>query len=258
MYIYHALINALSAHMIHINLNIIFLMLGGVRGVLLTFCCCCLLQHATCEFYALFFDASACICLMVLSELLVCMNDSAKLCFTVMCISTYCNFMQSIDTFLRPHTWAVKSLCSVGQVKNELTIPVEVQYRGDTKLETCGMAQPGKYLSLPLNAVYALSSELFFKPVGNRLAPSFLSFLTLFHEFAAHRCLRPLLQALLQTDRNRLAPSFLSFLTLFHEFAAHRCLRPLLQALLQTDRNRLEPSCVFLTPSLPRPVKFPG
>ena len=174
MYIYHALINALSAHMIHINLNIIFLMLGGVRGVLLIFCCCCLFQHATCDFYALFFNASVCICLMVLSELLVYMNDSTKLCFTVMCIFTYCHFMQSIDTFLRPHAWAIKSLCSVGQVKNELTIPVEVQYRGDTKLETCGVAQPGKYLSLPLNAVYALSSELFFKPVGNRLAPSFL------------------------------------------------------------------------------------
>lgn len=65
----------------------------------------------------------------------------------------------------------------VGQVKNELTFPVEVLYQGDTKLEVCGVAEPDTYFSLPLNAVYALSSDLFFKPVGNRSVRSDFLFL---------------------------------------------------------------------------------
>ncbi|KAK7096181.1 hypothetical protein V1264_005509 [Littorina saxatilis] len=60
------------------------------------------------------------------------------------------------------------SLQSIVRVKNELTFPVEVQYRGDTKLETCGIAEPDKCFSLPLNAVYAISTEIFFKPVGSK------------------------------------------------------------------------------------------
>ena len=32
MYIYHALINALSAHMIHIDLNMMLLLFSGWRG----------------------------------------------------------------------------------------------------------------------------------------------------------------------------------------------------------------------------------
>ena len=144
--------------------------------------------------------------------------------------------MQSIGAFLRPHTRAVKILYSVGQVKNELTIAVEVQYRGDTKLETCGVAQPGKYLSLPLNAVYAVSSELFFKPVGNRLEPSFFVdlFLTPSVEPAAQHRLCPLQQAFLQAHRQQVRTKFFSFLTLLHKLAAQCHLHPLQRALLQT------------------------
>ena len=41
------------------------------------------------DFSALFFNVSVCVYLMELSELLVCMNDWVKLCFTILCISTY-------------------------------------------------------------------------------------------------------------------------------------------------------------------------
>jgi hypothetical protein len=53
-------------------------------------------------------------------------------------------------------------------VKNELSFPVEVYYRGDTGLQSCGVVEPFSETSLPLNAIYSLTSEIFFKPLGNR------------------------------------------------------------------------------------------
>ncbi|KAK7482167.1 hypothetical protein BaRGS_00026632, partial [Batillaria attramentaria] len=65
--------------------------------------------------------------------------------------------------------------CKIGQktvsfqsiVRNNLSFPVEVLYRGDTKLESCGVASPDDLLSLPLDAVYSQSNELFFRPMGS-------------------------------------------------------------------------------------------
>nr|KAG5695911.1 hypothetical protein BaRGS_017349 [Batillaria attramentaria] len=54
-----------------------------------------------------------------------------------------------------------------GEVRNNLSFPVEVLYRGDTKLESCGVASPDDLLSLPLDAVYSQSNELFFRPMGS-------------------------------------------------------------------------------------------
>lgn len=80
--------------------------------------------------------------------------------------------------------WSVicKTDCTIGQklvtlqsilsVSNELLFPVEVFYHGDTQLEICGVVQPDSHLSLPLNAVYCLSSNIFFKPVGDRYTVS--------------------------------------------------------------------------------------
>lgn len=61
---------------------------------------------------------------------------------------------------------------SIVMVRNNLKLPMEVLYRGDTKLETCGVADPNKVLSIPLNAVYSLSNELFFRPVGSNYETS--------------------------------------------------------------------------------------
>ena len=66
------------------------------------------------------------------------------------------------------------------QVKNELRFAVDVQYRGDRHLESCGVAEPGQSFSLPLNAVYGLSSDLFFMPCGDRSVPATLDFFIFF------------------------------------------------------------------------------
>ena len=71
------------------------------------------LRHATCDFSVLFFSASVCVYWIVLNELLVCLNDSVKLCFTILCTHVLCcNFMQSIGKFLCPHTQTIKILYS--------------------------------------------------------------------------------------------------------------------------------------------------
>ncbi|XP_041355806.1 vacuolar protein sorting-associated protein 13A-like isoform X2 [Gigantopelta aegis] len=59
----------------------------------------------------------------------------------------------------------VVSLRSIVQVYNHLEVAIEVYYKGDTKVESCGIAQPGMTFSVPLKVVYCVSGELLFRPV---------------------------------------------------------------------------------------------
>lgn len=54
------------------------------------------------------------------------------------------------------------------QIKNSLHYAVEVFYEGDTELQSCGVAHPHSVFSMPLKAVYSLSSELYFRPCIGR------------------------------------------------------------------------------------------
>ncbi|KAK6178554.1 hypothetical protein SNE40_013319 [Patella caerulea] len=70
----------------------------------------------------------------------------------------------------------IVSLRSIIQMVNNLDIPVEILYKGDTKLETCGIAHPGETFSVPLKAVYSLSGEIYFKPLGGEYMESEMGF----------------------------------------------------------------------------------
>ncbi|ESO95114.1 hypothetical protein LOTGIDRAFT_160876 [Lottia gigantea] len=66
----------------------------------------------------------------------------------------------------------IVSLRSIVQICNNLTMPVEILYKGDTKLETCGVAYEGEIFSVPLAAVYSLHGELYFKPLDGEYMDS--------------------------------------------------------------------------------------
>ena len=51
-------------------------------------------------------------------------------------------------------------------MKNHLPDPVEVFYKDDTKVHSCGIAKPGELFNVPLHAVYTPNGEFFFKPLN--------------------------------------------------------------------------------------------